>query len=317
MSMHTSRRWALGGRERAPSWARAAYRGRRRSCRHDRSAARGGDPRAPYHAMPGRTPSPPRSGADGHDRLPPDAPASGGARSQQEPWRTRSNPRGRAERCGVPARWRQAPWPKAGSHEHLLKAPPQLEDGWSDRPRRNTGSAARFGRHQPATSAADCRTGQPGSCRCRSQVISSRRSRQRPADAGGRRRRGRRSHNTPAIADAQRTEDENPGGHPRLPQHDRLLDIRACEHGRARFLQRQGHSGRTVSVGVGLDDGDDARRRLAPPCQERPDVLEVGLQGPEVDVGERAAGHDARPGRGITSVGRGCRTASPASGTPA
>ena len=60
------------------------------------------------------------------------------------------------------------------------------------------------------------------------------------------------------ITDAQRTEDENLGSHPRRPKRGALFDVGAGEQVGTGVLEGPRHLDRTMSVGVRLDDRDDA-----------------------------------------------------------
>ena len=109
------------------------------------------------------------------------------------------------------------------------------------------------------------------------------------------------------LADAQRAEDEDLGGHAAAPEHDRLLDVGAREHRRARALEGARHGDGAVAVGVRLDDGDDARRMAAltgwSAREEGGDGPVVRLDGREVHVGDSGADHadilDRRVAQGL------------------
>ena len=91
--------------------------------------------------------------------------------------------------------------------------------------------------------------------------LTPRRGRLHRARGAGRRdrRRQRELEQAVEIADAQRAEHENRHAHAGLPEHDALFDIGARQHRRARLLERERDAWRAVTVGVGLDDGDDRR----------------------------------------------------------
>ena len=83
---------------------------------------------------------------------------------------------------------------------------------------------------------------------------------------------------------------------------DTLFDIRDREHDRAGGLQRGRDAARAVSVGVGLDDGNDPRRQRGSaaglaieaglPVEIRADGVEVGFEGVEINARRRAADHN-------------------------
>ncbi len=136
------------------------------------------------------------------------------------------------------------------------------------------------------------------------RVARARRRLQRPP--GGRTRNRRRQvvlEDAGEIADAQRAEDQDPRARARLAQLDALLDVGDREPGRARLFERAGDANRPVPVGVGLDDGDDARRGRRPARrrpierrlarQIRDDRLIVGARRIEIDVRGGAANHEA------------------------
>jgi hypothetical protein len=64
------------------------------------------------------------------------------------------------------------------------------------------------------------------------------------------------------VADAERTENENLGPHPGFAKDDGLLDVGARENRRTCLLQRETNGSRSMTIGIGLDDRDDARRTL-------------------------------------------------------
>ena len=123
-----------------------------------------------------------------------------------------------------------------------------------------------------------------------SNAASFRRRLQRPARARARDCRCEviREHAVD-IADAQRAEHEDLGADPGAAQHNRLFDVGAGKNPGAGLLKRERHRRCTVPVGVGLDDGDDARRSGRVLLQECGDRPEVRRERGEIDMSEGAA----------------------------
>ena len=93
------------------------------------------------------------------------------------------------------------------------------------------------------------------------------------------------------VADTERAKHEDRRPDPRLPQHDRLLDIRAGKHGGAGILERARDLGRAVAVGIGLDDGDEAGRRTAGGREIRGNRTAVATDRVEIDAGDGRPDH--------------------------
>ncbi len=79
--------------------------------------------------------------------------------------------------------------------------------------------------------------------------------------AGGRARDRRRQvviEHAVEIADAERAEDQDRRANAGLAEIDAFFDVRHRQHRRARGFECRRDAARAVTVGVGLDDGDDA-----------------------------------------------------------
>ena len=77
---------------------------------------------------------------------------------------------------------------------------------------------------------------------------------------GGNRGRQVEFEDAVEIADAEGAEDQNGNADAGTAEDDALLDVGAGEHCRAGALEGQSDLARTVPIGVGFDDRDDARR---------------------------------------------------------
>ena len=147
------------------------------------------------------------------------------------------------------------------------------------------------------------------------EAASARRRRGAEPARGRGRRDGRRqpvSEHPVEVAHAERSEYEDRGPDARLAQLDALLDVGAGEGGGAALrlgrLQGAGDRDRAMTVRVGLDDGDDARRRpRGGRGQVLPDGAIVGHQSRKVDDGVRGTyhgGNAAAPTAGRGPAGR-------------
>ena len=112
---------------------------------------------------------------------------------------------------------------------------------------------------------------------------------------GAGRRDGRRQpavEQAVEIADAERAEHQDVGLHAGGAQHRSFFDVGAGKEIGAGILERARHLARAVPVGVRLDDGNDARRRVGTFAPEpRVDRAIVGPEGGEVDSRNRRSDH--------------------------
>jgi hypothetical protein len=94
------------------------------------------------------------------------------------------------------------------------------------------------------------------------------------------------------IADAEGAEHEDRRANAGLAEGDALLDVRAREHRDAFVFERPCDASRPVSVGIGLDDADDAGGTggghagigVAAGADKRCDRPVVRADGVEIDV---------------------------------